>query len=281
MEDGPLRWPPYDCEGGALVHLVGTAHLSKASCAKVSEVIRKVQPAVVCVELCKERRGLLQEDSETIRSQKGSILGVLGGGKNVFEGQYSCFLDRAGRDLEAAPGEEFRVALREARNCGAKFCFADRPVSVTVQRVWTALSFFGKVKLAYFLIKASFSFDGTEEDDLNACVEDKEVMSDLISAFAKEFPELVRPLIIERDLYMTHQLRAISEQLSPVVAVVGAGHLPGIRESWEKEIEIDEISRPRPLPAHRAMTTGPAICLCLAAAAVLGGVLVRYKTSIS
>uniref|UniRef100_A0A6N2N3A8 TraB family protein n=1 Tax=Salix viminalis TaxID=40686 RepID=A0A6N2N3A8_SALVM len=53
-------------EGGkCVVYLVGTAHISQASCREVEAVIRHVKPQVVFLELCASRVGLL-----TIRNLK-------------------------------------------------------------------------------------------------------------------------------------------------------------------------------------------------------------------
>ncbi len=48
-------------------------------------------------------------------------------------------------------------------------------------------------------------------------------------AFAQDFPGLIRPLLVERDQYMAFMLRKLSSRAHTVVAVVGAGHLQGIR----------------------------------------------------
>ncbi len=45
----------------------------------------------------------------------------------------------------------------------------------------------------------------------------------------QEFPSLLHPLITERDQYMAFMLRRLASRAQAVVAVVGAGHLQGIR----------------------------------------------------
>lgn len=46
---------------------------------------------------------------------------------------------------------------------------------------------------------------------------------------SQEFPSLILPLLTERDQYMTFMLRKLASRAHTVVAVVGAGHLQGIR----------------------------------------------------
>lgn len=45
----------------------------------------------------------------------------------------------------------------------------------------------------------------------------------------QEFPSLLHPLITERDQFMAFMLRKLASRAQTVVAVVGAGHLQGIR----------------------------------------------------
>ena len=45
----------------------------------------------------------------------------------------------------------------------------------------------------------------------------------------QEFPSLITPLLTERDQYMAFMLRRLASRAHTVVAIVGAGHLQGIR----------------------------------------------------
>src|SRR5688572_9718506 len=49
--------------GGTIFHVVGTAHVSERSTEEVREIIRRVRPQVVCVELCKARYDALTQDT--------------------------------------------------------------------------------------------------------------------------------------------------------------------------------------------------------------------------
>jgi hypothetical protein len=50
-----------------------------------------------------------------------------------------------------------------------------------------------------------------------------------LPACLQEFPSLIKPLLTERDQFMTFMLRKLAGRADVVVAVVGAGHLQGIR----------------------------------------------------
>lgn len=57
-----------------------------------------------------------------------------------------------------------------------------------------------------------------------------------------------------------HRLRLLSKSASKVVAVVGAGHLPGIRENWEKEIDAQEVREALPPPPPLSLSNS-SLCM--------------------
>jgi pheromone shutdown-related protein TraB len=81
----------------------------------------------------------------------------------------------------------------------------------------------------------------TEEVDEKTIEELKqdEKLADVLQLFADEFPALKVPLIDERDIYLAQNIRK-AEGLRKV-AVVGAGHVPGILEAIEKEIPLEPL----------------------------------------
>jgi pheromone shutdown protein TraB len=66
--------------------------------------------------------------------------------------------------------------------------------------------------------------------------------------------------------------------MDTVVAIVGAGHLPGIQAHWDAEIDIERITA---LPAERAAQRSRwrwrRLALLAAGSMVLGSAVVRYR----
>ena len=60
-----------------------------------------------------------------------------------------------------------------------------------------------------------------------------------------------------------------------VVAVVGAGHLAGIRDNWEAEIDIEEIQRMPP----RRRSWVPMLLLAAGTVTITTFVVVRWRRS--
>ena len=98
-----------------------------------------------------------------------------------------------------------------------------------------------KWKLSFSLLWTGLTIDSEELDKELERMKGKDVLTEAIREFGKEFPTLIGPLLFERDQYMVHVLRQLSSRGESVVAVVGAGHLEGIQKRWAEEIDINAI----------------------------------------
>jgi pheromone shutdown protein TraB len=169
------------------------------------------------------------------------------GRTSAFQGIYSWLLARVGNDLDVSPGEEFRVAVKEAQKIGASVVLGDRPLSITLSRLWAALSLWEKCRLLGTLLWTGVSM--LDSDEMRTEIEkmkDSDVLTEAIKEVGKDFPSLLGPLITERDQYMTFIMQELAGQATKVVAVVGAGHLEGIKAHWDSEIDIEAICRVPP-----------------------------------
>ncbi|OWM78577.1 hypothetical protein CDL15_Pgr002744 [Punica granatum] len=106
--------------------------------------------------------------------------------------------------LEVFPGAEFRVAFEEAMKYGGKVILGDRPVQLK------------------------------EMDDVD-------MMTLVIQEMSKEFPTLMETLLHERDQYMSSTLLKIASEHSSVVAVVGKGHMNGIKKHWKQPVMVKDL----------------------------------------
>ena len=73
----------------------------------------------------------------------------------------------------------------------------------------------------------------------------QDVLETLLSELGKTLPDLQRVLIDERDQYLAQKIRTAPGK--KIVAVVGAGHVPGIKKYWEEPVDIAalEVIPPR------------------------------------
>lgn len=121
----------------------------------------------------------------------------------------------------------------------------DRPVRITLLRAWESLRIFGKLKLMVALLWSSIRQPSEKElrEWMDSILNDRSGKNDLITKameeLGKSFPSLKKVIIEERDLFMVTKLRQVAEMLmhgpdqaseKVIVAVVGAGHCPGMLE---------------------------------------------------
>lgn len=222
------------------VILVGTAHLSRASTDLVERVIREERPDTVCVELCASRfESLTQRKSweerdlfKVIREKKVLLLFA-----NLL---MAHFQKRIGLKLGIRPGEEILKAIQAAEAQGSGIHLADRNIRVTLSRLWRLMGFRARFKLLYQFI-ASVS---EAEDITEAQIEEmkqKDVLESMLMEIGRSLPAVRQVLINERDQYLAHMIRTAPGK--KIVAVVGAGHVPGIENWWEKEIDVEALDR--------------------------------------
>ena len=170
---------------------------------------------------------------------------------NLYKG-----LDKRG----FSSGEEFKVALDEAKALNAEVILGDRPAKQTLKRLAEALRDSG-VSPASLLVPpkaaggggegppsgittALAALDFSNNDSLKDVVETlkaRENVRAVMGALKAEAPELYQALVAERDAYMANTLQRTAGR-GRVVAVVGIAHADGIEENlvssgaWKKAL---------------------------------------------
>ena len=116
-------------------------------------------------------------------------------------------------------------AVESARETGADLVLADRDIRITLRRTWSRLTWRDRFRLAYQFLGALVL-----PPDMNAVeieqLKEKDMLSQVMEGFAREFPSAKAVLIDERDTWLAD--RILTAPGKTVVAVVGAGHVAGI-----------------------------------------------------
>jgi pheromone shutdown-related protein TraB len=217
------------------VVLIGTAHVSKESVALVEKTIAAERPDTVCVELCPSRyQSLKQKD----RWQNTDIVKVIKEKKAFLllsNLMLASFQKRLAKKLDIQPGQEMLQAISSAEAIGARIEVADRDIRTTLARTWRIMGFWNKVKLLIQLILSIGEVDEISEADVEK-MKERDALEAILSEVGKSMPAIRHALIDERDLYLAEKIRTA---MGPkIVAVVGAGHVPGIMASWEAPIDL-------------------------------------------
>ncbi len=72
----------------------------------------------------------------------------------------------------------------------------------------------------------------------------QDVLQNMLAEMGRDFPDIKHRLIDERDLYMVEKLRHV--QGKKILAVVGAGHVPGMITNWQTKVDLEELDRQPP-----------------------------------
>ncbi|KAI4334089.1 hypothetical protein L6164_018822 [Bauhinia variegata] len=266
-------------EGGVCdVYVVGTAHVSEESCREVQAIINFLKPQVVFLELCSSRVTVLTPQNLKVPTV-GEMIGMLKKNHNIFAVLYSWFLAKVASKLDVFPGSEFRVAYEEALKYGGRVILGDRPVQITVMRTWRKMSLWHKTKLVYSLLSQAV-FLPSSDDLYNMLKEmdDSDMLTLVIQEMSKQFPTLMETLVHERDQYMSATLLKVASENNSVVAVVGKGHLQGIKNHWKQPVAVrDLMTIPSPKPAISAVRILTSVVVAVAGIAIISGIYISSK----
>jgi pheromone shutdown-related protein TraB len=86
------------------------------------------------------------------------------------------------------------------------------------------------------------------EEDIEE-MKKKDVLEALLSELSETLPEVRRILIDERDQYLAHKIRTAPGKR--IIAVVGAGHVPGIKRFLNMPVDADALEK---IPPKRKMS---------------------------
>ena len=232
---------------GAELWLVGTAHISQQSVDQVRQTIEEVRPDTVIVEL-DERRLKSLENSRSF--QEMNIIRIVREGQTAFV-IATLLLQIIQRRMSAAtgvrPGAELLEAVHAGRVINARVEVADRDIGVTLRRAWRLMRWRERAALLGAMLDSEPAGAPTEAD-LEA-LRSRDALTQLLQEMAGYAPTVKRVLLDERDRYMVYGIQARAGQRT--VAVVGAGHLPGIVQQLPVPVageQIEPLTQVPPFP---------------------------------
>ena len=218
--------------------IVGTAHVSRQSAELVARIIESEKPDTVCVELCDSRyQAISQKDRwrdmdivKVIKEKKAFLLLA-----NLL---LASFQKRIARQLDIKPGQEMIQAIDSARAIDAVVCPVDRDIRITLSRTWRLMRFRDKIKLFVEFIGSAAQTPNIRQEDIER-MKQQDALESILADVGRELPALRNILIDERDQYLAQKIRTAPGK--KIVAVVGAGHMPGIQKYWHRDIDTARL----------------------------------------
>ncbi|MBQ1833516.1 MAG: TraB/GumN family protein [Treponema sp.] len=224
---------------GREIVLIGTAHVSAESITEVTASIENEKPDTVAIELDQKRLASL-EDPESWR--KMDIIKVLKkkqGFLMLANIVLAGYQKRMGQNAGVKPGDEMVAAINKAKEMNIPQVMVDREIATTLRRAWAANSLWGKCKLLSALIASAFSKEETDPAEIEKLKQSSE-MDSMMTELSEYMPKVKQVLIDERDRYLASHIWESSG--NKVLAVLGAGHLPGVEAHLNKLASGEEKS---------------------------------------
>ena len=210
--------------------LLGTAHISQESIVQVTTSIRAEQPDCVAIELDEQRYASMKNPEawknldivKVLKNGQGFVLMA-----NLI---LSSLQKRMGADVGVKPGEEMKAAIAVAEELNIPAVMVDRPIQMTLKRAWAKNSLWGKCKLLAVLLSSAFEKSEISAEEIEKLKNESE-MDSMMNEIAEYLPAVKAVLIDERDRYLASHIWEAQVNGAPAkktVAVLGAGHLPGV-----------------------------------------------------
>lgn len=195
-----------------MITLLGVGHVFDLGRAIREEIVRR-RPRAVALELDPVRYHALM--SRERRARGLSPLALL-----------AEFQIRIARQYGVEVGDEMVAAARAAQEIGSEVALIDLDSREVLRRVWREMSLRERIRLLLSGVGGLFTRKEKVEAELQRFYRDER---SFLQEFAAELPTAKRILIDERDATMARTLRQLSESRGDVVAVVGEGHVEGLR----------------------------------------------------
>ena len=216
---------------GRKITLVGTAHVSKESVDEVKNTIRSIQPDCVAVELDEKRADSIKNPSRYSQLDLVKVFKRKEGFLLLANLMLASYQRRMGLNAGVKPGDEMIAAMNAADENKIPCSLVDRPIQITLKRAWGKNSFWGKCKLLSTLLASAFSKEEIAPEEIEKLKQRNE-MDSMMNELSEYMPVIKEVLIDERDRFLASKIW--ESEGNNIVAVLGAGHLPGVKAYLEK-----------------------------------------------
>jgi pheromone shutdown-related protein TraB len=222
--------------GKKQVILVGTAHISEKSIELVKETIEKEKPDCVGIELDLQR---LRQLKSGRKWSETNISYIIKTGKTylfLINLMLSNMQRKLGSELGVKPGAEMLKAYEIAKEKEIKIELLDRDVQITLKRAFAFTGIKEKIKILMHVVSGFFSEEEKLTKEKIESLKRKDVMTELMKELSSTAPTIKKVLVDERDLFIANKI--LQSDSKKIVAVVGAGHLEGIKKALNKKIDL-------------------------------------------
>ena len=229
-----------------MITLIGVGHVFELQ-SGIRRAIEDRRPAIVGVELDPARFQALQ--SPGARQRSFGVYAILAYVQRRIASEYGT-----------QAGAEMVAAAHAAKDVGARLAFLDLDSRSVLSRLIGSMSLREKVRFGVSILGGLFVRKSTVEKELKRFEADEGAF---INELARDFPSVKRVLIDERNAHMARALRALEADHGNVLAVVGEGHVEGLRallaDRSPEVVRLRDLRAPPPAAgnASASVSFGP------------------------
>ncbi len=233
------------------ITILGTAHVSKISAEKVRELIASGTYDAIAIELCPSRHNAIVNPDAMAKMDLFQV--IKNGQASMVAASLAlgAFQQRIAEQFGIEPGAEMRVAIRDAQDAQLPVVLIDREIGITLKRIYHNIPWWKRMGLLGGLIGSVISKEEVSAAEIEK-LKEGDVLESTFSQFAEDEKDLFKPLISERDKYMSARLIKESKENNyrHMLAVVGAGHLKGMQHQITQQCIPDPDTIITELDAH-------------------------------
>jgi pheromone shutdown-related protein TraB len=224
---------------GKEIVLIGTAHISRKSIELVEKTIELEKPDIVGIELDKIR---LEQLKSGQKWRETNIAEIIKSGKTflfIVSILLSNIQRRFGAQVGVMPGSEMLKAIELSEKKQIPIILLDRDIQITMKRAFKLMPFTEKIKLVFSIISGFFIEKEKISEEKIEELKEKDLMTELMKELSNTAPTIKKVLVDERDEFIANKI--LNAPGKKIVAVVGAGHIEGIKKFLHKKTSIKPL----------------------------------------
>lgn len=230
-----------------VITLIGTGHVFDIG-RRVREEVRRRAPTVVGIELDPPRYHALRNRNKDRR------------GVPIVYRLLADFQTRIANQYGVEAGDEMLAASQEASELGVPLALIDKDAQQTFLRLRKEMRFSEKARLLGSAVVGLLPIlpGKSIEKQVDEMQEDYTAYFEVMG---KKFPTLKRVLLDERNVHMASALAELSRTHERVVAVMGDGHVDGVRDILAAQglpvetVRLKDLRKGAPQPVGTATAT--------------------------
>ena len=220
------------------ITILGTAHVSRTSADTVRRMVSSGEYDAVALELCENRYQTLIDPDALSKMDLVQVFRKGRGPMVMASLALGAFQQRIADQLGVEVGGEMLAAISAASERTLPVMLIDRDIGTTLKRIYRNVPLGRRFKLLTMLIASIIARRTVSEEEIEA-LKEGDVLESTFNQFAEQAEDIYKPLVSERDEYMVAKLMQTAKEQGHkrILAVVGAGHMKGMRQGFNRDSE--------------------------------------------